>query len=490
MPTDPDLVRQQRELLYQWRSATQTRGEVETAAKVRLTDARKKATLQQDELLKQAQSQLDEVHKFHRWAITSLARAGLQDRLAVATRIPNGEGDAQAELGKAAAVAATKFSEIEDSVQALLAERRAAAARRKTLQWVVVLSVLVLVALLFFGYLSWQSARRERAAQATATAETQMAQATATAETQMAQATATAVTQAAIAKMPAELQPLFERYGLSFDRVPVGTFKIGSANGGAAALPVSAVELAEFWIGHTEVTNGQYQFFLEAGGYDDAMLWTDAGWEWRTDQGITQPACLNESDFNAPGQPVVCISWYEAVAYANWLSRETGLAVRLPSEAEWEKAARGSDGRTYPWGESAPSSDLANYGGNVGKPAPVGSYPAGASPYGALDMAGNVWKWTSTRYANYPYMAGDGREDVSGVESRVIRGGSWTTDRSSLVATQRYKADPDVKSRDLGFRVVVIPQPATDLVEPNARDPTQNEIPRATPFKQVTAPTG
>ena len=291
---------------------------------------------------------------------------------------------------------------------------------------------------------------------ATATAgqlATQAAQATATADKAAMRAKATTAAQAMV-EMPDELHPMYERFGLLFVRVPAGQFTMGSDSGHSEDQSHS-VNLDEYWIGLTEVTNAQYRSFIDNRGYLDQSLWTAFGWRWHRDNSITQPGCWDDLESSSSDQPVVCVSWYEAVAYAAWLSRETGLEVRLPSEAEWEKAARGTTSRTYPWGEDRPDSTRANFDDDVGKPSPVGSYPAGAGPYGALDMAGNVWEWTSSRYADYPYAADDGRDDLGSTDGRVARGASWSYPGSYLRSAFRAWFDPSFRSRYIGLRLVV-----------------------------------
>ena len=129
----------------------------------------------------------------------------------------------------------------------------------------------------------------------------------------------------------------------------------------------------------------------------------------------------------------------------------------LPTEARWEKAARGEEGQTYPWGEGTASDSLANYGENVGDTTPVGNYPAGVSPYGAYDMAGNVWEWVQSEYMAYPYQAGDGREDVEITRRKVLRGGGWNFSESYARAAARYDFPPDFRYNTLGFRCVWLP---------------------------------
>ena len=209
--------------------------------------------------------------------------------------------------------------------------------------------------------------------------------------------------------------------------VPVGTFIMGSNDGDSDEQPVHEVYLDGYWIDKYEVTNAQYAKCVVAG------------------------ECVKPSDtqYYENGQyanhPVVNVSWYNANDYCAWAGR------RLPSEAEWEKAARGTDGRTYPWGNGSPSASLLNYNGSYGSTTTIGSYPVGVSPYGALDMAGNVWEWTSSLYKDYPYAADDGREDTNASGWHVLRGGSWSYVRGVRSAI-RSEFISSLTNYDLGFR--------------------------------------
>ena len=237
--------------------------------------------------------------------------------------------------------------------------------------------------------------------------------------------------------------------------------------------PQHKVYLSEYWIGKTEVTNAQYKAFIKAGGYQQRKYWTYDGWKWKEEYNMTQPFYWYDEEWNKPHYPVVAVSWYEAVAFTRWLSEEGGLNVRLPTEAEWEKACRGADRREYPWGNEWDVHTVkrlnfadwhTDYSWSDKKAddgykytAPVGSYPAGRSPYGALDMAGNVWEWTSSLYKPYPYQADDRREDMESGDDRVLRGGSWDNNNRFVRCAFRVWYDPDGWDDDLGFRVVCLP---------------------------------
>jgi formylglycine-generating enzyme required for sulfatase activity len=158
--------------------------------------------------------------------------------------------------------------------------------------------------------------------------------------------------------------------------------------------------------------------------------------------------------------PVRSVNWHEALAYYRWLSGRAGLPVTLPSEAEWEKAARGMEGRIYPWGDMPPSEDLCNFGDHVGGTTPAGTYsPQGDSPYGCADMARNVWEWTRSHWKDYPYDSEDGRENLEAGDDvrRVVRGGAFNFIAGLVRCAVRFNSDPVPYYRYtlLGFRVVV-----------------------------------
>jgi formylglycine-generating enzyme required for sulfatase activity len=225
--------------------------------------------------------------------------------------------------------------------------------------------------------------------------------------------------------------------------VPAGEFWMGSESAQAYddEKPIHRVHLPAYSIARTPITNAQYAKFVQAQSHGKPRYWRD---------GVV-PA--GEDD-----HPVVGVNWFDARAYCEWLSDMTGKTIRLPTEAEWEKAARGSEGRReFPWGDAwldfrANTSEL-----DLGNTTPVGLFPAGASPCGALDMVGNVWEWTSTLRKNYPYRADDGREDMDADGRRVLRGGSWSDGQRFARCACRSDSRPDVFLSDVGFRVVCVP---------------------------------
>jgi formylglycine-generating enzyme required for sulfatase activity len=229
-------------------------------------------------------------------------------------------------------------------------------------------------------------------------------------------------------------------------------------------------------IGRYPVTNAQFTAFVAAGGYEQQRYWREAQeagvWqhgEVKThldDEPRKTPYDYGEP-FNLHNYPVVGVTWYEAVAFSRWLTEQLrqvgGLAseieIVLPNEPQWEKAARGTDGRVYPWGDEA-DPDRANYGDTgIGTTSAVGCFPSGMSPYGVEDLSGNVWEWTCSLYASYPYDPEDGRENLEAgsYDSRVVRGGAFDYNVRLVRCASRGWNYPDVRFRIYGFRVVASP---------------------------------
>ncbi len=216
--------------------------------------------------------------------------------------------------------------------------------------------------------------------------------------------------------------------------VPASDFLMGSFDGESNEQPQHTVSLDSYWIGETEVTNAQYQRCVTAGA-------------------CSPPDNSNWQSTAQADHPVTDVSWHQAKAYAEW------AGGRLPTEAEWEKAARGTDGRIYPWGHAAPSATLLNFNNNVGDTTPVGSYLDGASPYGALDMAGNVWEWVGDWYDSGYYASSPGTNPTgpSSGQYKVLRGGAFDNDGSNVRAAFRVGFNPTSQYDHDGFRVVVSP---------------------------------
>lgn len=195
-----------------------------------------------------------------------------------------------------------------------------------------------------------------------------------------------------------------------------GTLKTNES-GGTLAVPSE-----KYWIAKYALTNAQFAPFMEAGGYTQDRWWTAAGLEARTKENWTKPRYWQDSKWNQPDHPVVGVSWFEAVAFCLWLSEVTGEKIMLPTEAQWQYAAQGTDGRDYPWGKKWDTSRCNNNvgGKGIGKTTPVRQYEGkGDSPFGMVDMSGNVWEWCLTDYDNKT------NEFNSDTKYRVLRGGSW-----------------------------------------------------------------
>ncbi len=178
-----------------------------------------------------------------------------------------------------------------------------------------------------------------------------------------------------------------------------------------------------------------------------AYAWTGSKWEDVKGADWMHPTIGTESHIpDKADHPVVTVSWHDAQAFCKW------AGVLLPTEAEWEKAARGTDGRMWPWGNDKPTKDHCNFNGNVGDTTPAGSYPKGVSPYGCLDMAGNVWEWTSSLRRPYPYDGKDGRR-ISNREKIVCCVGG----RSSTTSTSFAAPSGTGSARTSGTRALRVP---------------------------------
>jgi formylglycine-generating enzyme required for sulfatase activity len=238
--------------------------------------------------------------------------------------------------------------------------------------------------------------------------------------------------------------------------IQASEFWMGSEKGVTDEKPVHRLYLPEFQISCVPITNAQYEFFVKATKHKFPSHWVDG----RVPKGLEN-------------HPVVNISWFDAIGYCTWMSEVTGKPVTLPSEAEWEKAARGDqDPREYPWGDDFDASRCNSLELGLQSTTPVGIFLDGASPYGVLDLSGNVWEWTRSIFAEgdfqklemrnmfqYPYNPVDGREDLSKSSNfrRVLRGGSIINESGNVRCALRGRSDPVNGGYFIGFRVVVSP---------------------------------
>ncbi|MCH9639110.1 MAG: formylglycine-generating enzyme family protein [Betaproteobacteria bacterium] len=287
--------------------------------------------------------------------------------------------------------------------------------------------------------------------------------------------------------------------------------------------PRHKVELGPFSLGQFPVTNAEFQCFIDAGGYQDERWWdTPAAQRWQRgegtgeghrenwqhwrnrlmdevgllariaeeqawteeqtqqwqdhctmtdeafeamllekwpDQQFSQPGYWNNPAFNALNYPVVGVCWFEARAYCAWLSVQTGQCFRLSTEAEWEAATSGKEGRRHAWGDTFDVIYCNTLNVKLRRTSPVGVFPSGDTPSlatqdGCSDLSGNVWEWTGSCYTPYPYKADDGREDTDVEETRVLRGCSWDDDPGSVRSSARFNYHPDGRYFNIGFRVL------------------------------------
>jgi iron(II)-dependent oxidoreductase len=230
--------------------------------------------------------------------------------------------------------------------------------------------------------------------------------------------------------------------------IPAGQLMMGSDDGPEDERPAHIQHVRAFAIDRYPVSNAAFAEFLNAIGpraangqrlYDeddgDARIHLRGG-VWTADAGFEN-------------HPSVEPSWFGARDYCAW------VGGRLPTEPEWERAARGDDGRIYPWGNDPPDPTMARFGGSMNSYVAIGNYPRNVSPFGAVDMAGNVWNWVSSLYRPYPYAPDDGREDPDSTAERVTRGGGHSTSMATLRSAHRGKGlsrSPTAGHHNIGFR--------------------------------------
>ena len=265
--------------------------------------------------------------------------------------------------------------------------------------------------------------------------------------------------------------------GMVMEFVPMGEFEMGSETGNSNELPIHPVSLDAFWIDRTEVTNAMFQTFVNAMGYitdAEKSVASIVAENWSVSNGLTAGANWNSprgpssSITGMENHPVVHVSWMDARTYCSW------AGARLPTEAEWEKAARGPENNLYPWGDQPPAGNLLNFLDSSAAEinlvpnlypdmlvndgyiftAPVGSFPEGASWVGAQDLAGNVWEWVNDYYSEDYYQSSPQNNPLgpSAGEQRIARGGGWLSDASRVRVSFRSGVDPSATTDSRGFR--------------------------------------
>lgn len=260
---------------------------------------------------------------------------------------------------------------------------------------------------------------------------------------------------------------------LEFVRIPASDFTMGSGrthdrHAHDDEMPAQVLHVTDYMLMRYPVTNAQYARFVQATGHRGPLFWTDGSFP------------SGQED-----HPVVGVSYYDALAFCDWAAQQTGLPIRLPTEPEWEKAARGSNGRLYAWGDEWKKGLCNTSEENLNGTSPVKKYsPQGDSPYGVADMGGNVQEWCSSLFGPYPYDPADGREahvydlhnrdllpklietgctsmpesDEASAGKSVIRGGSWRETKFQARCTYRSWAAPMHRSDDTGFRCCYEPK--------------------------------
>ncbi|MCX6580998.1 MAG: SUMF1/EgtB/PvdO family nonheme iron enzyme [Candidatus Aminicenantes bacterium] len=235
-------------------------------------------------------------------------------------------------------------------------------------------------------------------------------------------------------------EAFYKAYDLTMIHIPPGKFMMGADEGYVDEKPLQEVDLDDYWIGKYEVTFAQYDRYCEATGKNKPG---DEGW-------------------GRENRPVINVSWGDAAAYCRWLSQKTGLTFQLPTEAQWEKAGRGSRGFRYPWGNDFDKNKCNSDASGLNKTVQVGSYPSGKSPYGCMDMAGNVWEWCADWYDKDYYKNSPGKNPPGPLAGyyRVLRGGSWHFQSAYLRCAARNYDNPRTYWNLNGFRVARVCVPS------------------------------
>lgn len=266
-------------------------------------------------------------------------------------------------------------------------------------------------------------------------------------DTPLATETATlAPTQTTIPVTPTpDPMTVFGKDGATLLYIPAGEYSMGSDNSESDEAPFHTIFLDAFWIDETEVTVRMYALCVDAGVCKEPT----------NKKSFSHPDYYGNIEFE--NYPVIYVDWDMAKIYCEWVDR------RLPTEAEWEKAARGLAANDYPWGSTAPDADILNFNRNVGDLTNVGNYPGGKSAYGVLDMAGNVWEWVNDWYDDTYYQTSDSMNprgpDSDIYRYRVLRGGSWSDGGKVVRSSNRFKNYPYTSGNNIGFRCALSETP-------------------------------
>jgi formylglycine-generating enzyme required for sulfatase activity len=258
---------------------------------------------------------------------------------------------------------------------------------------------------------------------------------------------------------------------MQFIDIPTGVLIMGE-NRLRDASPQHRQQMHAFSMGKFPVTNEEFAGFVDAGGYTLEKYWTRMGWRAQSARPSAVPTYWNDPSFNAARQPVVGVTWYEAVAFCRWLNECAGDAngreeFRLSTEAEWEYAARGAESaRNFPWGNKMERERANTAEMGFARTTPVDHFPDGVSPFGVWDMSGNVFEWTLSKWGvnwqelqfAYPYHAEDGREELEGSGARVMRGGSWFNPYQEALCAYRSRYLAGSRASNIGFRLVRVTQ--------------------------------
>jgi formylglycine-generating enzyme required for sulfatase activity len=247
--------------------------------------------------------------------------------------------------------------------------------------------------------------------------------------------------------LPMPRKPSIQEYfPQPFDWCEIPAGQVTLEEGGYVPEGGQTFDVSAFLMAKYPITNAQYKLFVDAGGYKNKAWWTDVGWQEREKGKWREPRYWKDVNYRGYDKPIVGVSWYESIAFCFWLSETTGEKIMLPTEQQWQRAAQGDDGRTYPWGKKFDKTKANTEESGIGKTTPVKAFPNGASPYGVFDMAGNVWEWCLTHWET-------GSNDVNGKDIRPLRGGAFYSPSYLVRSMSRFNLNPHYGDGSWSFRL-------------------------------------